>query len=371
MQNEDDLNTMLSLMLLDNTGYDAEVLAKVLNMIEKNYNLPQGVLEKKFELFKGNWGRYTDNLKNNSEIPTDIDYSPTIKDLISRPQNSGDTAKTYRYYTNESLQNIVSKILNVKNTETFMDCCCGMFSSALYNDAANYIGLEQDKEILGLAAMNLIMCKKKFDIMHENFIESKHENVADKIFADLSYGVDMSRMNERPYGKNGEAYCIEKVVNALKDGGTAVVVCVGSVLTKQDSSKKLRESITKDHLKAVVALPSMNCETKVNSNLIVLQKNCHAKEIKFVNASSFEIENDKRMTLKESDVFDLLKCMDGKKSSCRFKNVKTEDILNSNTISWVPNYYVESGETSVGRSVEEIDKDLKSAYKELKKILQG
>ncbi len=352
--------------------YKEDVLKKALNVLKKNYDIQQDIID--VDLFQNimqhGWYIMNQNFaKSSGEVYSADDYALSLADLISRPQSSKDTENSYQYYTNQSLQQMVAKILNVKKTETFMDCCCGMFSSALYNDAANYIGVELDKEMAGIAAMIMIMCKKKFDLKKENFVESKYENIADKIFTDVSYGVEMPKMENRPYGKNGEAYCIENAVKALKDGGTAVVACSGSVLVKQDSSKKMREAITRDHLKAVIALPPMNNGTKSNTNLIVLEKNCHAKEIKFINASNLEIENEKRMTLNESDISDVIKCIDGEKSNCLSKNIKVEDVLNSGAISWAPNYYVDGGKNAEVRPVEVIDKELKASYKELKKLM--
>ena len=350
-------------------NFDENILKKTFNLFEKNFELPPGFLEidslKKYLNF--DLVIFRENLNLNG-LPSDIDCISVLKDLISRPQSNKDTANTCLHYTNESLQHLAAGILKVKNNETFMDCCCGMFSSALYNDAANYIGVELDKEIASIAAMILIMSKKKFDIKQENFIDYKNENVADKILADIPSGTGMPQTENRPYGKNVEAYCIENVVKALKDGGTAVVTCFGSILSKQDSSKKLREALTKDHLKAVVALPPMNNGTKSNTNLIVLQKNCHAQEIKFINASNLEIKNRNRMTLNESDISDIIKCLEGEKTSCLSTSVPVEDILKSDSLSWTPNSYVKGDEKSKERPIEEIDKDLKESYKELKDL---
>jgi hypothetical protein len=74
------------------------------------------------------------------------------------------------------------------------------------------------------------------------------------------------------------------------------------------------------------------------------------------------------MTLNESDISDIIKCFEGKKSSIQSKNVKVDDILNSPTISWAPQNYVGGRKTTEVRSIEEIDKDLKASYKELKKL---
>lgn len=350
-------------------NFDENILKKTFNLFEKNFELLPGFLEidslKKYLNF--DLVIFRENLNLNG-LPSDIDCISVLKDLISRPQTSRDTANTYLYYTNESLQQLAAGILKVKNNETFMDCCCGMFSSALYNDAANYIGIELDKEIAGIAAMILIMAKKKFNIKHENFLDYKDENVADKILADIPCGTGTPQTENRPYGKNTEAYCIENVVNALKDGGKAVVVCFGSILSKQDSSKKLREALTKDHLQAVVALPPMSNGTKSNTNLIVLQKNCHAKEIKFINASNLEIKNKNRLTLNESDISDIIKCLDGENANCFSASIPVEDILKSDTISWTPNNYVKGEDKGKGRSIEEIDNDLNESYKELKDL---
>ena len=272
MQGQEDFNTMLDFMRMCSSGgdgYDEAIIKKTLNMFERNHGLPCGTLEiDSFKnLLRNHWYLIHETFTLNISS-LDGDYATSLADLIARPQDSKDSANTYLYYTNESLQQLAAGILKVKNNETFMDCCCGMFSSALYNDAANYIGIELDKEIAGVAAMILIMAKKKFNIKHENFLDYKDENVADKILADIPCGTGMPQTENRPYGKNTEAYCIENVVNALKDGGKAVVVCFGSILSKQDSSKKLREALTKDHLQAVVALPPMNIGTKSNTNLI-------------------------------------------------------------------------------------------------------
>ena len=373
MQGQEDFNVMLDFMRMCSSGgegYDEAILTRTLNMFERNHGLPNGILE--IDSFKNllhnHWYLIQETMSYYASS-LEGDYALSLADLIARPQGSKDSANTYQYYTNESLQQLAAKILNVKNDETFMDCCCGMFSSALYNDAANCIGVELDKEMAGIAAMILIMAKKKFNIKHENFVESKEENVADKILADISYDVALpKKMKEQAYGKNGEAYCIENAVKVLKDGGSAVIVCSGSILGKQDSSKKLREAITRDHLKAVIALPPMNNGTKSNTNLIVLQKNCHAKEIKFINASNLEVINKNRLTLSEEDVTDIIGCFNGESTKCLFRNIPVEDILNSDSISWTPNNYVKGEEKSKGRPVEEIDKDLKESYKELKDL---
>lgn len=370
-KNTDDylkLHSYLS-KIFSSGNFNDDVLKEISNLFKKNFELPSGILE--IESLKNYLHHglmiFKENL-NLGNLPPDIDCSSVLKDLISRPQTSRDSANTYLYYTNESLQQLAAGILKVKNNETFMDCCCGMFSSALYNDAANYIGVELDKEIAGIAAMILIMAKKKFNIKHENFLDYKDENVADKILADIPCGTGTPQTENRPYGKNTEAYCIENVVNALKDGGKAVVVCFGSILSKQDSSKKLREALTKDHLQAVVALPPMSNGTKSNTNLIVLQKNCHAKEIKFINASNLDIKNKNRLTLDESDISDIIACLNGENTKCLFKDIPVEDILNSDSISWTPNNYVKGEEKSKGRSIEEIDNDLNESYKELKDL---
>lgn len=350
-------------------NFDEEILKNTFNLFEKNFELPPGILEIESLQKYLHHGLmiFKENL-NLGSLPPDIDCIPVLADLISRPQSSKDSANTYLHYTNESLQHLTAGILNVKNNETFMDCCCGMFSSALYNDAANYIGVELDKEMAGIAAMILIMAKKKFNIKHENFLNYKEEGVAEKILADIPSGTGTPQTENHPYGKNTEAYCIENVVKALKDGGKAVVVCFGSILSKQDSSKKLREVLTKDHLQAVVALPPMNIGTKSNTNLVILQKNCHAKEIKFINASNLKIKNQNRMTLNEPDISDIIRCLNGEKTKCFFKDIPVEDILKSDSISWTPNNYVKGEETSKGRSVKEVDKDLKDSYKELKDL---
>ena len=370
----EDLRTLglfTRMVFFANGDYREDVLKNALNVLNKNYNIHQNILE--ISLFQNimqhGWYILNQNFARSSDdFFSADDYALSLADLISRPQSNRDTANTYQYYTNESLQHLTAGILKVKSNETFMDCCCGMYSSALYNDAAEYIGVEQNKEMAGIAAMILIMCKRKFNIKLANFVESKDENIADKILADISYGVSLPKMDEQPYGKNGEAYCIENVINALKDGGSATIVCSGSVLGKQDSSKKMREAITKDHLKAVIALPPMNNGTKSNTNLIVLQKNCHAKEIRFINASNLEIKNKNRLTLNESDISDIIGCLNGENSKCLFKDIPVEDILNSDSISWTPNNYVKGEEKSKGRSVEEIDKDLNESYKELKEL---
>lgn len=354
--------------IFSSQNIDDKVLEGIYSLFEKNFGLPHGILEiEKLKEYLNHLIIFNESV-NLHPLPPVVDYVSLLADLISRPQDSRDSANTYLHYTNESLQHLIAGILKVQNNETFMDCCCGMFSSALYNDAANYIGVELDKEIAGIAAMILIMSQKKFNIKHENFVEFKEENIADKILADIPSGSGIPQMENRPYGKNIEAYCIENVVKALKDGGKAVVVCFGSILSKQDSSKKLREAFTKDHLKAVIALPPMSNGIKSNTNLIILQKNCHAKEIKFINASNLKIVNKKRMTLNETDISDIIGCLNGEKTKCLFKDIPVEDILNSDSISWTPNNYVKGEEKSKGRSVEEIDKDLKDSYKELRDL---
>jgi hypothetical protein len=74
------------------------------------------------------------------------------------------------------------------------------------------------------------------------------------------------------------------------------------------------------------------------------------------------------LTLNESDISDIIKCLDGENANCFSASIPVEDILKSDSISWTPNSYVKGDEKSKGRSIEEIDKDLKESYKELKDL---
>ena len=74
------------------------------------------------------------------------------------------------------------------------------------------------------------------------------------------------------------------------------------------------------------------------------------------------------MTLDNADIADVVGCLEGKRSKCLCENVPVEEILCSSSILWTPNSYVSVGTEADNRPIEEIEKELKDRYKELKEL---
>lgn len=293
-----------------------------------------------------------------------------------------DIRRSLTFTSNESLCKLISKILNVNENETYLDCYCGFFRSALNINARVYLGEETNIDIANASNMMMIMLEKNnFVIENETFIYEDDEELADKIFCDAFNGL-RTYEDELKIVSRLSLYLdnFEKTLKCLSDEGVAIIAVPSKVLTNYNF-EQLREEYTESNLKAVIALPPLWNGTNENTNLIVLEKNKNFDhtinkifdDVIMIDASNeiyVDKVNKKINCLKNETINDIVKSLNGNIIEGFSKRIKDSNILNNEETSWHPQTYIKKKEGVKYRSSNEIKKELNEVYEELSKILK-
>lgn len=288
----------------------------------------------------------------------------------------GDVRRTGEHTTNKSLRTLVSKILNVQENETFLDCFCGYSSMLLSLDNyGKYIGYDIDyNSYLTTVLVELMLGKKKSNVILGDFIESDTKGVADKVFSDAPLGLRFSHI--RPsnvdymdISRDLNVVAIHKGIDALKDGGVAVFTVPARALTSVSRGYvELRKRLAETGLKAVIELPPLWAGTSVQTNLIVYEKG-YKGNVKFITAVSVNKYQRNRFNnvLSEQEIECIIS--DFRSDSKLSKNtvsVDYRDVICANTFA-MSKYIPSDPLTNKYRDVKEIDNELRELYAKLNK----
>lgn len=285
-----------------------------------------------------------------------------------------DINKSLVFTMNESLCKLANSILNVDKNETYLDCYCGYFRSALFINAHNYLGQENNIYIGNSANMIMIMLERfNFYIKSEIFIYEKDKEFADKIFCDALNGLKICEFDLENVSKIS-LYLdnFEKIINCLNENGLAVIAVPSKVLTN-NYYEQLREGFTKSKLKAVITLPPLWTGAYENTSLLILEKNKKINDVIMIDASSdeyFNKVNKKNNQLKDETIIKIIDALNGHIIEGFSKCIKERDILNNNDTSWHPQTYIKKKKDVEFRSSIEIENELNKVYKELSELLK-
>ncbi len=194
--------------------------------------------------------------------------------------------QTGEYTTNPTVANLASKILNVKNGETFCDFASGMGVSTIKivaDAVAKIYNVETSTEIATIAAMLYIMAGfKNFEIsISKNMTADYHFGKADKIFTDAP--LIMTQETEQ----NEKVNLLERTLRNLNKEGIAVLTVPSSFLIRASNAIISQRKYLFDErlINSVISLPPCWFGSNMNTNLIVLTKASN-ENILFIDASS-------------------------------------------------------------------------------------
>ena len=285
--------------------------------------------------------------------------------------NYSDIKKSANFITNESLSNLVQKILNVKEDETYLDCFCGFNRTSFNINASKYLGYEINCEASIVSNMIMIMLGyNNFRIENKNFYLNESKEIADKIFSDGPIGLRLNEEDREVLGKEcrqNEYYNVKKSLECLKENGIAVITVPSKVLSNE-LFRKLREDLTATKLKAVIALPPLWSGVSINTNLLVFENNKKDDNIIMINASddgSLDKINKKNNELNEEVIKKILNSLSGEIIDGFSNTIISKDILDKEDISWQPQLYIKKIEEMNFRASEQVKKELEETYKAL------
>lgn len=354
-----------------------EVISEVYSMIGNLYNDRSRILNTAIDSLHrafANDSRALVQAINMTELPSEEeDLTELLLYIISQGE-SGDISKTGINTTNSSLIELTKKILDVKVTDSFIDCFCGFSKTLLSVNADFYQGYEINHEVTAIAFMSMIMSgKRNFKIDNQDYYSIEHETKYDKVFADGPLALTMKDEYNFKYGfgKRSDAYNILLPLMDLKDHGKAVLTCVANVLySNQKSLIDMRKNIILD-LIAVVALPPLWSGVSINTNILVFEKGNNNENIVFVDASNWGTLNkqSRQYFLNEDTINMILNSINGEIIHGFSNMISKKDIL-ANEISLHPFRYVEKKDTVNCRKVSEINNELDKVYTELFELIK-
>ena len=285
-----------------------------------------------------------------------------------------DVRKTMISITNQSLRELAKGLLKVTEKDIYLDCYSG-YSSTLFgiDNYGKYIGYEINYETALISKMMLFMSgKKNVDIRVKNFLKEEISEKADKVFADglISVRGDYSELCEK-FGvqtKDGDVLSLFKIIDCVKEGGTAVITVHGKVLfSSANGYQELRRFLCSNGLKAVISLPPLWAGTTINTNILVVQKG-YVGNIEFVEAKDLG-NGDRRNALLRSGIVDkIIRHVNDNLSEVSFSaSVDYRDVMCADI--WLPNNYIEFKIENNYRNVSDIDDELDDLYAQLKNNL--
>lgn len=350
------------------------ILNELLNKIEEEYNLKKDILsDALFDITSNIANEYIiEYLKSDLIYYSSKDKEDLIYNILSYADK--DTSRTNIYTTNRSLINLVQKILDVKENESFMNTFSGFNTASINIKASKYLGYELSTSILGTSLMIMIFLdKKNFNLSNEDIYLVPTLEKVDKILTDGPWGVfhDKLKYNNRAKISNKmEYHNIDITINSLKDNGKAVIAVPNKLLTN-DTYKVLRENLVKEKLlEAVISLPLLSTVTSVNPYLLVISKKDN-KEVSFVEANNkeFYVQNRRINNLTNEGINKILIGLENEANYS--KKVNINDLLNQKDMSLLVSNYVKEDDNKEYSKKEEIEEKLNDLYKKFNHLIKG
>lgn len=307
---------------------------------------------------------------NAVELPTNPnDWAEALKFLLV--ESYGDMLRTTENASSESMTKMVQALLNVNNSDTYLDPFCGLSTSLLnMRNPGKYIGYDiMYENVLVSYATALFMGidSNNIEINYEDFLKSNEITQVDKIFADAPLNVRATDNIPKRYQditKDFNVAVLLKIYDSLKDGGVAVIAAPGRTLfASQKGYEHFRKMTAENGLKAVITMPSLWARTMIDTNLIVIQKG-YTGNVEFISAKDSLLKDRGRFIITDECVNTIMDHINNHKTEEGFSaSIDRRDVICRG--NWTPNLY-----TAVqivkneSRPLDEINSDLDDLYKQ-------
>lgn len=293
--------------------------------------------------------------------------------------NSNRNSFSRDYTTRQSLSKLAGRILNVKSDEVFCDFVSGIGLSTIEitkDRLPKIINAEIYNAAVAISAMLYIMYGyKDFEIYSVDSLARQNPRISgDKIFVDGPIAAKLQRTNDNEYSDSSLA-TINRVLHGYmsrNQEALAVITLPSSPLfaTKKQAVELRKEIISKDMLKAVVALPPMWRGTGVGTNLLVISRR-EQDEVVFINASNDSVSSKDRNSARDEsllpeDKIDLIvDTILNKETVVGFSCVVSKEEIENKEYNLLPASYVQVYKEEDNTTLEEIDEQLAILYKQL------
>lgn len=278
--------------------------------------------------------------------------------------------------TNTSVSKLVNRLLDVQETDSYMDFACGYGLSSLEiagEKSKQLLLSDINDECVQITTMLLIIqgdSIKKASITCQNVFDSNDAiQKATKAFVDFPLACRIDR-NKYLYS-DGVILAAHKLIDSLQEGGRAIITTAASLLFRTNKETKDFRKYLLDNslLEAVITLPPVIPGSTVNVSLLVLSKN-NNKSILLMDTSSntaFQFSNNARTfntELIDSGIEKIAEVFTKKEEiSGISKIVEMTEIMEKNTL--VPMAYITAPKVGTQISSEEIRNKLDDLYKKL------
>ncbi len=294
-------------------------------------------------------------------------------------QSARDVRMTGESVTNKSLRQLAVNILDIKETDTVLNCFSG-FSTLMFSmkEYGQYLGYEINVDSYVISKMLLTMLGvHNFNIVNQDFLMSDTHQIAEKVFSDgpLNMRCEDFMFKGAHWAdglktKDGNLLILYKVLDSIKEGGTAAIAVHGKVLfSNHPSYTELRKKYIDNGLKAVISLPPLWSGTIVNTNLLIVKKG-YKGQVQFVDAQKLGIvDRQKNYSLQENDISMIVDTLNNEKEVDGFsKLVDSKEVEKID--AWQPSRYVVVEPKQTVKDIKEIDSELDSLYAELRNNLK-
>lgn len=332
---------------------------------------------------------HIEKILTNSDLNDICDYILNESDNTSRTEKALDVFYSLirgagkrngadQFSLPVSVLNLISSILNIKESDTFVDFTSGFGFSTLAilrNTNISYRLFEINREIVVLAEMLFLSLGYiNGSVLEEDslFEDKLMQDIADKIFIDppiriTPEGVCSASIDGIPL-RDSTISAVLRTCLALKEKGVAVIpVPGGSLVNTSMGGIEMREYLLRNKLlKAVITLPPCWSMTSIHTNLLVLSKEGN-EEVLFIDISK-EPAYVTRNGITEEGCSFILNVLNGADISNVPNLANKVPAKNVSAETLVPAAYLKLV-SSIGYTKEEVDEKLSSLYAKLKEMI--
>lgn len=274
------------------------------------------------------------------------------------------------FSTQTQLSKIVAKILDVKESDRFVDFTSGVGKSTIQiigDKKSCVVNVEISRETAAIAAMLYIMLGYQFNIKVDNGLEYSQQeyiDTADKVFSDYPLGLK-SVINDKRV--DSSILAVERALEYLNNDGIAVIpVPSGYLFRNAKTDIEARKYLIENgFLQSVISLPPCWSGTSIVTNLLIISKK-KGNEVLFMDATTnkvFPYLSKKGVeTLTDEGIELIIQQLKEAKDVLGAVKLVSKTKINDD-YNLVPARYIDKQEDLVENiTIEEIDEELKELY---------
>jgi type I restriction enzyme M protein len=346
-----------------------------------------------------------------AEFSNDTDVLGDAYEYLIGQFAAGGGKKAGEFYTPQQISTILSRIVALdsqdpstgvkKKLNSVFDFACGSGSLLLnvrrqmgeYGVGKIY-GQEQNITTYNLARMNMLLHGVKdneFEIYHGDSLTNEwevlnEENPAKKIHFDAIVANPPFSLRYEPNDELSKDFRFKNHGLAPKSAadfafllhgfhfldkeGTMAIILPHGVLFRGGAEAKIRTKLLQDgHIDTVIGLPSkLFFSTGIPVCILVLKKCKKSDDVLFINASEHFTKDKRQNILKGKDIDKIVETYQHRKEEDRYSRAVTLKEIEKNDFNLNISRYVSTAKPEVIIKLDEVNRNLENAEKEVKKF---